>query len=627
MFRNRYKQYIVTLATLLTLFGLMVNIGMVTSTTSDSNFSQGISQPMVTSLYNISFHESGLPNGTTWAVGLSNTNHRSSTNYVNFTGLVNCTYTFTISPRYSSNGQNEYLPSPSSGTLIIHGTNQSVQVSFYNQTISSPTSSKTYDLNMSISNLPSYIPGVSWSWSACVSDLNAPSVTSGTSVNSTLDITGLANGTYQYSLTFPTGTSISPQTGQITISGKNLSVSLSFALDKLYRIDFTENGLPSYATFTTKVVNTQTGICLENTTLVSKSDFVSFALLNQTYTYSFSTDATMYTPNPGLGEITVSGTSFSVSTTFETAKKTYGVMFKISNPPSNDAGGYWYWDVYANGTYIGTSYNSTLSSGGYVNGTYVFDVHASGISLTPMFGSFTVNGSSQTINLEVQKSYSITFNAKSADKLMSYPSYCAVLTSIVDGIIPTSYTVCTNSGIAVFTGIPNGNYTYVLTPSIPWSLSISKGSLAVSGKNITVNLSATYEFEYPVVFTESGLQSQIGETAWGVVVDSGFFYNDSSKVSGLSTVSAPIPVTMYMPNGTYWIQGYVYKGGAYFFTQPQQVTVSGQVNQFNLQFPTGSGQAQGAFTSSLIALIIVVVVAAAVIGVLTYNSQRKKNRP
>ena len=155
----------------------------------------------------------------------------------------------------------------------------------------------------------------------------------------------------------------------------------------------------------------------------------------------------------------------------------------------------------------------------------------------------------------------------------------------------------------------------------------TQGTIKISGKNVTLNLTATIEFTYPVIFTESGLVETAGSNPWGVIIDSGFFYNDSSPVSNLPTIAAPTPDVICIPNGTYWVQAYVYQGGHYYFTQPQQISVNGQVAQYNIQFPTTSSQPQSGITSSIVALIIVVVIAAAVIGLLAYNSRRKRTGP
>ena len=625
------KQYIVVLATVLALVGLTVNIGMIPAGGVTQHAATGENHPLIPVTYNISFHQSGLPTGIPMYVTITNIGTLNGATYVNFTGLSNGSYTFTVANEYSSNGQNEYLPSPSSGTIILSGKNQNVQVSFYNQTVSAPVSSKTFDLNFSITNLPSLIPNVNWAWTATLVGIDIPYTSSSVhSTGASAQFTGLQNGTYQYSLAFPSGTSLSPQTAQLTISGKNLSVSLTFSLAKLYRITFTEVGLPGDATFTTVVYNIATGASLSNTTLVSKSNYVTFALVNQSYSYRFSTDtpfSNYYTASPYDGQIVVNGAPFTVGTNFVTSQHTYGILFKIANPPSNNPGAYWYWYAIVNGTSAGYSYNATLMAPGLINGTYSFVIYTQGISLTPVIGTLTINGSFTVVSLKVQESYTVTVNAKSTSKLYSNPSYSGSLTTVVAGITTFISKSFTTTGILTFTGIPNGTYNYVLTPTSSWSLSNTQGTIKISGKNVTLNLTATIEFTYPVIFTESGLVETAGSNPWGVIIDSGFFYNDSSPVSNLPTIAAPTPDVICIPNGTYWVQAYVYQGGHYYFTQPQQISVNGQVAQYNIQFPTTSSQPQSGITSSIVALIIVVVIAAAVIGLLAYNSRRKRTGP
>jgi len=107
-------------------------------TVNGANVNQVITFTSVTtSLYTITFTESGLPPGTSWSVTLNGTTETSTTNTISFTE-PNGTYSFSIS---SING---YSVSPSSGSITVKGTNISHNITFTSVTTTSPPSSNDY---------------------------------------------------------------------------------------------------------------------------------------------------------------------------------------------------------------------------------------------------------------------------------------------------------------------------------------------------------------------------------------------------------------------------------------------------------------------------------------------------
>ena len=158
--------------------------------------------------YSVTFTESGLPSGTTWYVNLTESN---GTHYDSgsITGssytikLSNGTYSYTIATMDKT-----YSPSPSSGTFTVNGASLSESVVF---------SKVTYLVTFTESGLPS---GTTWSVT-----LN------GTTKSSTADtITfSVPNGTYSYSIGAVSGYTVSNSNGSVTVSGKNIPVSITFS--------------------------------------------------------------------------------------------------------------------------------------------------------------------------------------------------------------------------------------------------------------------------------------------------------------------------------------------------------------------------------------------------------------
>jgi len=107
-------------------------------TVNGANVNQTITFTSVTtSLYTITFAESGLPTGTSWSVTLNGKTETSTTNTISFTEPKG-TYSFSIS---SIDG---YSVSPSSGSIRVKGTNISEKITFRSVTTTSPPSSNDY---------------------------------------------------------------------------------------------------------------------------------------------------------------------------------------------------------------------------------------------------------------------------------------------------------------------------------------------------------------------------------------------------------------------------------------------------------------------------------------------------
>lgn len=544
--------------------------------------------------YTVSFKESGLNQSMIWDVTLSGTVSSNGT-YHNFTGLANGTYQFSVPALYS--GNYGYIPTPSSGEVTLKGSNVTVPVSFYNQTVIPPTG-KTFDLNFTVTNLPSVMPGISWSWSVTVTGTSVPfgPVTYG-SQTSILDfLSSFVNGTYSYTISAPMGTSISPATGSVTFSGANISLNLSVSLQPHYEVNFYESGLPSTVSFTASVTDAPTNglyYSARNTTSVSVHNYVGFSLTNQTYDFSIADSRpAAYVPETASGSITVSGSAINVNILFKVAPPTYSVLFELSNLPAVIPYSGWQWEVEINGSHYYSS-NSSLVITGLPAGSYAFIAIGNGIAISTSSGTFTISGTSTTtVTLNVEPSWSASFEITSPSPMTGFPPYQVnVAYPVPYGSIP--YTAHSSAGIATLQGLPDGTYSYTLSlsPGSSYSLTPTSGTFTINGGNVTIDITVSY-LTYTVQFSEQGLlPTPVIE--WGVVVDNGYYFNSTTPITGLYSIQpTPLYATLNLPPGTYMVQGFVINSlGQFFYQAPQQITVGSGSNLHVMQFSPGTSTA------------------------------------
>jgi len=151
--------------------------------------------------YNVSFEESGLPSGTSWNVTLNGVAGASNRSTLSFSE-ANGKYGYTIG---SVGG---YVASPSSGSITVDG-NPVIQAITFTRA--------TYLVTFTESGLPS---GTSWSV-----------ILNGTTQSSTTSTVSFTepNGTYPFRVIVVPGYSVSPTSGNVTVTGRSAGESLNFA--------------------------------------------------------------------------------------------------------------------------------------------------------------------------------------------------------------------------------------------------------------------------------------------------------------------------------------------------------------------------------------------------------------
>jgi hypothetical protein len=237
-------------------------------------------------VYTVLFKESGLPSGTFWEVEVNGTWNYSTTPYNSFLETNG-------SKPYTVESTGTYLPTPSSGSVLVSGRTVTVLVVY--ASLSSPTFTVTF----TESGLP-----VDTNWSVWLSDYQEWSV--GTSLNFTE-----ANGSFDFSVNVVAGYGASPDDGSVHVSGKNASQAITFtpAAESEFLVTFTETGLPSDTEWWVNLTG--------EPSLSSSGTTITTSLPNGSYPYGAA--ASNHTYSAPRGSVAVHGADASVTVQFGTS--------------------------------------------------------------------------------------------------------------------------------------------------------------------------------------------------------------------------------------------------------------------------------------------------------------------
>ena len=323
-------------------------------TVKGANIFESITFSLVT--YGVTFTEYGLPLGTVWSVNITSSSSpfklgfssiASPESYISFLAS-NGTYTYRI---WVTNKQ--YLPSPSSGSFTVNGTNASESISFL----------LTFNVTFTESGLPSK---AIW----YVNLTNGQSFSSSTNTITFRE----PNNTYRYAVA-TNDTFYAPTlnaTGLFTVNGANVQVNVKFIL-LTYSVTFTESGLPS---------GTLWGVTLNGVSLNSTTNTITFTEMKGAYSFTITSANKEYTASPPSGSFTV--TDANVSTTITFSMVMYTITFTESGLPSGTT-----WAV----TLEGVKHSSTTNTITFTepNGTYNYT-----ISLPSGYKTISLTGTIKT---------------------------------------------------------------------------------------------------------------------------------------------------------------------------------------------------------------------------------------
>jgi len=392
--------------------------------------------------YDLSFLETGLPNGTAWSVTFSWTQNgtplgSSVTTFGSVAGsnFPNGSVTWTISPVTG------YNLSVANGTSVIAGAPVDVPVEFI---------PPLYAVTFNASGLPA---GPIWS------------VTVGSTwTNSSTPelVVDLANGSYNYDVRAPAGYLCTTPTGSVTVNGTAVSVAVAFV--ETFSVTFSESGLAPGASW---------NVTLGSTTNVSTGSTLTFEVVNGTYNYTIS-GPSGFTPVPASGSVTVSGAPQTRTVAF--LPPTFPMTFDESGLRAGTA---WSVTLTAAGMSPLTE-NSTTPSivVDLENGSYNFSVGAvPGFTANPPTGTFSVSGTPEPVSVQfspVPASYPVTF----------------VVTGAVGWAIEIDGKNLTPVGSAdsVVINLTNGSYNYSVYAPSPYSAMPPSGQVIVNGAARSVSI-------------------------------------------------------------------------------------------------------------------------------------------
>ena len=351
------------------------------SVNGSSSHSQGILD-YAPAQYKQTFSEQGIPSGTKWYVNLSNGQTFSSTSNTLSFFEPNGTYSYTI-----ATADETYSPPPSSGSVTVNDSPQSVSVTF---------SLVKYTVTFTESGLPS---GTTWF-------VNLSNGQKFSSTMSTISFTE-TNGTYAY--TVATTNKIykpSSSSGSVTVNGGPQSVSVTFTF-ATYAVTFTESGLPSGTTWYANVTNS-TGHVFQGSSSTNK---ITFNMINGTYSFANSTGDKIYEPSSYAGTFLVHGSAVNLPVVIFTPVK-YKVTFTETGLPS---GSDWYVNITgqsSSGPISGTSFSVSMTNDSY---SYTVTTTNKQYTTPQSSGSITVNGTSKSVPITFTKTPSTVSPLSSSD--------------------------------------------------------------------------------------------------------------------------------------------------------------------------------------------------------------------
>ena len=329
-------------------------------------------------LTSVQFTETNLPNGINWGVSAFSTASSSGFREVFFNTsspyhsvslyLINGSYYYSI---YEA-GSYIY---PSSNTINVSGPQISESYVF----------PSLYPVTFSITGLTTHT-----TWTLNVENSNFSYLYTNSSFNA--DITAyLPNSSYNYSAT--TSSQLSTSSSFI-VKGSALNVPVAIQIS--YPITFEETGLPS---------GTLWYVSLNGVYSFSSNSSIQASEPNGSYVYSVV--ASSYTATPSNGTVIVSGKPVIISVSFKATVTTYPITFSESGLSNGTV-----WSITISNSTISSIFSSITVM--EPNGTYTYDVNATGYSPNPSVGLIIINGSGQSISvlftptLPVPK-YSISF--------------------------------------------------------------------------------------------------------------------------------------------------------------------------------------------------------------------------
>jgi len=403
--------------------------------------------------YPVLFTESGLPNGTSWAVAMNRTTNRTIATSILF-AEPNGTFGFQVLdvPGWRSNVY--------AGSLQIAGSGMSVRLNW---------TPAEYEVNFTASGLAA---GKSWAILLNGSTYRSSSATIGVR---------LLNGTYSYSVAGAPGFAPITATGSVVVAGASFSRPVNFTTG--YFLLFQEYGLPD---------STPWSATVNGSLNFSSTPTIGFEIPNGTFVYRLQ-DVPGWRTENYHGYVSIDGWAQTWNVTWN--RTTYPVSFAESGLPFGKR-----WTATVGGIAVSTTSYSELVP--EPNGSVSYTVgNVPGWRANAYSGSFNVSGAATTVTVNwTQTTFPVTFTE------VGLPPGLLWSIRLNGGALLSS----TSSSIQV--QVPNGTPPYEVGYLSGWRPSATDGYLWVDGapSGITIFYHAV---TYSIVLTEVGLPAG---TPWAV---------------------------------------------------------------------------------------------------------------
>jgi len=439
-----------------------------------------------TNVFNVSFSENSLPTGKDFSVTLAgktlSTTTVTGTNYLNFSGLANHSYPWTVAFVAGN------LASPANGTAVVDGANLTQAIGFTSFVGGAVLSFTESGL---VSNT---------SWTMIVQGAGALS-----SQQPTIAFTLPANATgWAYAPSVVIGYTNSGANITAAFSGvTDVSVAVTYTgvILTTYAVTFASTGLPTSATWSVDVAGF---------TLSSTSANITFYEENGTYKFSLSVPSGV-TPPATAGQVAVVGADVVVAVPLSTPGNAFALNFEETGLPSGSA-----WNITVNG--FGIQSTGTSITFQMPNGTYGWSVSTiGGWIATVLGGSEVVNNSSATVRITfVPYTYAVTF-------------FEGGLATGATWSVTVGGTTYTASTYYQTVDLANGTWAFTVPLVAGYLATPTSGNVTVAAAPATqVIIFGPIPSTYTVTFTESNLPS--GAT-WTV------YFGTQKTSSTASTIS------------------------------------------------------------------------------------------
>lgn len=359
----------------------------VTDSASDRASSSVVIHTSLPGTYRVEFNETGLASATNWSVSVQG-NRTSTTGTTIAFSLENGSHPYTVNVTNSS-----FRPLTANGVVVVSAASVTVAV---------PFERVNFTVTFEETTLPSGLP-----WSVHLGG----ATNSTTGRNLTFRAT---NGTHSYGVSAPSGYVANPSSGQASVAGANVNVTVGFAPEK-FAVSFRASGFPSGINWSV----TFNGVRQSSTV-----GWNNFSASDGSYPYSVTLPP-IYSVNPRSGTVTVNLANQTVPLVF--APVLYAVTFGESGLPNGTS-----WSVLLNGAY----HNVTTSSFQVelTNGSYAYSTTAgSGYTVTNGSGSVKVTGGPAVVDLR----FTAVAGASSALGFLTSATFLLALAAIAFIVVGT----------------------------------------------------------------------------------------------------------------------------------------------------------------------------------------------